>query len=276
MRLGWKKHRMRCVNARCAKRFFVLRDHRIAAKNCLLTTRAAKGATEQVGTGRTVKEVAGELACDWHTVNDAVTTYGKALLEADRKQLNQTTAIGLDETSFVRLSSRHTDYVTTVADVENHQIIEIPPTRIYTDVAGWIDRQPQAWKERIAFGALDMSNTYAAVYSVMLPKPDQVVDPFHLISLANRSTPSAGGSRSNSWATGVGATIRPIGPGVSYSWVKRSSRSKPQSAWPRSSSWAIPAPRKPLPTRVKERLRDFYRTVDPDAAKAMLTELQAA
>ena len=27
--------------------------------------------------------------------------------------------------------------------------------------------------------------------------------------------------------------------------------------------------------RVKERLRDFYRTVDPDAAKAMLTELQA-
>ena len=110
-----------------------------------------------MGTGRTVKEVAGELACDWHTVNDAVTTYGKALLEADRKRLNQTTAIGLDETSFVRLDSRHTDYVTTVADVENHQIIEILPTRKYVDVAGWIDRQPQAWKERIDFGALDMS-----------------------------------------------------------------------------------------------------------------------
>ena len=147
----------------------------------------AKWATEQVGTGRTVKEVAGELACDWHTVNDAVTTYGKALLEADRKRLNQTTAIGLDETSFVRLDSRHTDYVTTVADVENHQIIEILPTRKYVDVAGWIDQQPAAWKERIRFGALDMSNTYAAVYAVVLPKAEQVVDPFHLIAVANRS-----------------------------------------------------------------------------------------
>ena len=29
MRLGWKKHRMRCVNAHCTKRFWVLRDHRI-------------------------------------------------------------------------------------------------------------------------------------------------------------------------------------------------------------------------------------------------------
>ena len=138
MRLGWKKHRMRCVNPRCPKRTWVLRDHRIAAKNSLLTTRAAKWATEQVGTGRTVKEVAAELACDWHTVSDAVNIYGKALLEADRKRLNRTTAIGLDETSFVKLGSQHTDYATTVADVENHQIIEILPTRKYTDVAaGW-------------------------------------------------------------------------------------------------------------------------------------------
>jgi transposase len=53
-------------------------------------------------------------------------------------------------------------------------------------VASWIDKQPRAWKERIRFGALDMSATYAAVYSVMLPKASQVVDPFHAISLANR------------------------------------------------------------------------------------------
>jgi hypothetical protein len=65
MSLAWKKHRMRCTNAGCARRSWVLSDHRIAAKNCLLTTRAAKWATVQVGTGRTVSEVAGELACDW-------------------------------------------------------------------------------------------------------------------------------------------------------------------------------------------------------------------
>ncbi len=199
--LAWKKHRMRCVNPTCPKRTWVLSDHRIAAKNCLLTTRAAKWATVQVGGGRTVSEVAAELSCDWHTVNEAVITYGEALLAADRKRLNHTTAIGLDETSFVKLSRRnHTDYATTVADVENHQIIEILPTRKYTDVAGWIDKQPKPWKERIRFGALDMSATYAAVYSVMLPKADQVVDPFHVISLGQpqpRCGPPTGPNRTD-------------------------------------------------------------------------------
>ncbi|MGD1011146.1 MAG: hypothetical protein ABR925_01240 [Acidimicrobiales bacterium] len=32
MSLAWKKHRMRCPNARCSKRSWVLTDHRIAAK----------------------------------------------------------------------------------------------------------------------------------------------------------------------------------------------------------------------------------------------------
>jgi transposase len=188
MSLAWKKHRMRCLTTRCSMRSWVLGDHRIAAKNCLLSTRAAKWATVQVGGGRTVSEVAAELDCDWHTVNDAVVTYGEALLDADRKRLNQTIAIGLDETSFVRAGpKKHTSYATTVADVEHHQIIDILPTRKYPEVAGWIDAQPKAWKERIRYGALDMSNTYAAVYTVVLPKAAQVVDPFHLVALANRS-----------------------------------------------------------------------------------------
>jgi len=144
MSLAWKKHRMCCVDPACAKKSWVLEDHRIAAKHCLLTTRAAKWATVQVGGGRTVSEVAGELDCDWHTVNDAVLTYGEALLAADRKRLHQTTAIGLDETSFVKTeAASHAAYATTVADVENHQIIDILPTRAYVDVAGWIDKQPR-------------------------------------------------------------------------------------------------------------------------------------
>ena len=92
MKLVWKKHRMCCVNERLFDAgSWVLTDHRIAAKNCLLTTRAAKWATVQVGIGRTVKEVAGELSCDWHTVNNAVTTYGEALLQA--RQESASTAL---------------------------------------------------------------------------------------------------------------------------------------------------------------------------------------
>ena len=242
----------------------MLRDHRIAAKNCLLTTRAAKWATEQVGTGRTVKEVAGELACDWHTVNDAVTTYGKALLEADRKRLNQTTAIGLDETSFVRLDSRHTDYVTTVADVENHQIIEILPTRKYVDVAGWIDQQPAAWKERIRFGALDMSNTYAAVYSVVLPKAEQVVDPFHLIAVANRSLDAI---RRRVQIEQLGHRGRRDDPlyRARRLLLMGEEKLKVEASQRLASLLELgdPGAEVAIAYRVKERLRDFYRTSDP-------------
>ena len=277
MSLAWKKHRMRCVNPSCPKRSWVLFDHRIAAKNCLLTTRAAKWATVQVGGGRTVSEVAAELSCDWHTVNDAVCTYGEALLAADRKRLNKTTAIGLDETSFVKLSKRnHTDYATTVADVENHQIIEILPTRKYTDVAGWIDKQPKPWKERIRFGALDMSATYAAVYSVMLPQADQVVDPFHVISLANRSLDAV---RRRVQTEQTGHRGRRDDPLYRARRVLLRGEEK-LDAGATERLWSLlalgdPGAEVAIAYRVKERLRDFYRTRDPEMAKAMLRELEA-
>ena len=276
MTLAWRKHRMKCQNRSCLQRTWVLTDHRIAAKNCLLTTRAAKWATVQVGGGRTVREVATELDCDWHTVNDAVTTYGEALLKADRKRLNKTTAIGLDETSFIKLGLKgHTDYVTTVADVENHQIIDILPTRKYTDVAGWIDKQPTAWKERIRFGALDMSATYAAVYSVMLPKASQVVDPFHLVQLANRCL-DAVRRRVQSEQTGHrGRKDDPLYR-IRRLLLMGEERLDTDATDRLRSLLELGDPNAEVAIayRVKERLRDFYRTHDPDQARELLDELQ--
>ena len=276
MSLAWKKHRMRCVNPACPKKSWVLEDHRIAAKNCLLTTRAAKWATRQVGGGRTVLEVADELACDWHTVNDAVITYGEALLEADRKRLNQTSAIGLDETSFVKFGREiHTSFATTVADVENHQIIDILPTRKYVDVAGWIDKQPLAWKERIAYGALDMSATYAAVYTVILPKATQVVDPFHVISLANRCLDAV---RRRVQTEQLGHRGRRHDPLYRARRVLLMGEEK-LDAEATERLWSLlelgdPGAEVAIAYRVKERLRDFYRTRDPAEARALLEELR--
>jgi transposase len=277
MSLAWKKHRMRCTDDRCPKKSWVISDHRIAAKNCLLTTKAAKWATEQVGTGRTVAEVAKELACDWHTVNVAVTTYGLALLEADRKRLNQTSAIGLDETSFIKPSDKHqSDYVTTVTDVENHQLIDILPTRQYADVAGWIDRQPVAWKERIRYGALDMSATYAAVYSVMLPKASQVVDPFHAISLANRCL-DAIRRRVQTEQTGHrGRRGDPLFRARRALLVGEEKLNDEAAARLTSLlELGDPGAEVAIAYRIKERFRDFYATRDPEGARHLLEELQS-
>jgi transposase len=275
MRLTWKKHRLRCVHEDCPQGSWVLRDHRIAAKNCLLTTRAAKWVTLQVGTGRTVKEVAGELDCDWHTVNDAVTTYGTALLEADKKRLNQTTALGLDETSFVRLGGHHTSYVTTVADVEHHQIIDILPTRNYVDVAGFIGEQPEAWRHRITYGALDMSATYAAVYNVMLPRAAQVVDRFHVISLANRCLDSVRRRVQNEQLGHRGRRDDPLYR-VRRALLVGEEKLSEEQATRLNSLLALGDPHAEvaLAYRVKERLRDFYRCWDPEEARAMLEDLQ--
>jgi transposase len=277
MSLAWKKHRMRCVDGDCPIKSWVLSDHRIAAKNCRLTTRAAKWATRQVSGGRTVSEVAAELSCDWHTVNDAVVTYGEALLLADRKRLNQTSAIGLDETSFVRLGEKkHTSYATTVADVANHQIIDILPTRKYVDVAAWIDAQPPAWKERIRFGALDMSNVYAAVYSVTLPKAHQVVDPFHLVQLANRSLD---GVRRRVQTEQTGHRGRKDDPLFRARRVLlRCEERLDEKAAARLASLlelGDPNAEVAIAYRIKERVRDFYRAGNAVEAHAILEELVA-
>ena len=276
MALAWKKHRLRCVNPSCAKKSWVLEDHRIAAKQCLLTTRAAKWATRQVGGGRTVSEVADELACDWHTVNDAVCTYGEALLAADRKRMNRTSAIGLDETSFVRLGTRaHTAYATTVADVEHHQIIDILPSRTFTDVAAWLDKQPTGWKERIVYGALDMSSAYAAVYSVVLPKATQVVDPFHVISLANRALDAVRRRVHNEQTGHRGRRDDPLYRARRA--LLRGEETLDEKAAQRLASLLAlgdPGAEVAIAYRIKERVRDFYRTFDLDEARRMLEELQ--
>ncbi len=276
MRLAWRKHRMQCRNSSCARRSWVLQDHRIAAKDCLLTTRAAKWATIQVGTGRTVSEVAGELDCDWHTVNDAVITYGRALLDADRRRLNRTTAIGLDETSFVRVGTKgRRHYATTVADVEHHQIIEILPSRTFTDVAAWVDKQPAGWKERIRFGALDMSDAYAAVYSVILPKAAQVVDSFHAVALANRCLDDV---RRRVQTEQTGHRGRRDDPLYRARRLLLMGEERLDAdAGARLASLlelGDPGAEVAIAYRVKERLRDFYATADPDTARELLTDLQ--
>jgi transposase len=277
MSLAWKKHRMRCVDRACPTKSWVLSDHRIAAKNCLLTTRAAKWATAQVGGGRTVSEVAAELDCDWHTVNDAVVTYGEALLQADRKRLNKTSAIGLDETSFVKTGSKkQTSFATTVADVAHHQIIDILPTREYPQVAAWIDAQPAAWKERIRYGALDMSRVYAAVYTVTLPRAAQVVDPFHLIALANRTLDDVRRRVQNEVTGHRGRRDDPLYRARRV--LLRGEERLDEEASARLTSLlelGDPGGEVAIAYRIKERLRDFYATFDPVQARAILEELQA-
>jgi transposase len=196
-------------------------------------------------------------------------------LAADRKRMNQTSAIGLDETSFVRLGPKKViTFVTTVADVEHHQIIDILPSRKYTEVAAWIRDQPSPWKERIRFGALDMSRTYAAVYNVTLPEALQVVDPFHAVSLANRALDDVRRRVQHEQTGHRGRRDDPLYRARRL-MLRGEERLDLESAERLRSMLELgdPGAEVAIAYRMKERLRDFYATFDPDAARQMLDEL---
>ncbi len=189
--LVWDKRRWSCPEADCAVGTFTEVDRRIAAPRAKMTDRAGRWATVQVGRlGRTVAEVADELGCDWHTVMDAVTVYGTALLAADTSRTDGVTALGLDETLFVRRGARHTkSWATSVVDVGGDdrapKLIEVIEGRTAKRCRSGSTRSPQAWRDAIRWGTLDLSGSVSQGVQRPLPDAVQVADPFHVVKHAN-------------------------------------------------------------------------------------------
>ena len=137
--------------------------------------------------GRPVEEVAQELGCDWHTVNDEVRRWGEALLEADTDRVGKVEAVGVDETLFWRRGQfRNKQWCTSVVDVGSHQLIDIVPGKTANSAEAWFLRQSAEWRAGIRWAVLDMSGSYRTAYDRVLPDALQVADPFHVIRLANQ------------------------------------------------------------------------------------------
>lgn len=190
-RLVWHKHRWCCRAAECPGGSWTVLDDRIAAARCALSDRAARWATRQVGRlGRSVNEVAGELGCDWHTVNDALVAYGEALLEADTDRVGDVEALGLDETLFFRKGPRHLKrWATSVVDVGGPgrpgRLVEVIEGRTAATVIDWLGDRDEPWRKAIRYGVLDMSGPYRKVFDDALGHVTQVADPFHVVRHAN-------------------------------------------------------------------------------------------
>lgn len=187
-RLCWHKVRWCCPNLGCEVVSWTWDDPRIAAPRALLSVRAARWATLQVGRfGRSVAEVADELGCAWHTVNQAVLDYGEALLEADVGRVGSPVALGLDETLFNRTGPFRTQrWATSIVDVGEAKLLDVVEGRNATAPGAWIAAQSPEWRANIAWATLDLSGPYRATFDTMLPDATQIADPFHLVRLANQ------------------------------------------------------------------------------------------
>jgi transposase len=151
-----------------------------------MTDRAGRWATGQVGRhGRTVNEVAEELGCDWHTVNDAVMAYGATLVD-DPNRIGSVVALGLDEVLFARQGRWRTQaWSTSIVDVGKGQLLDVIPGRSASGACAWLAGRAASWLAMIRWAVLDLSGPWRLAFDTMLADAVQIADPFHLVKLAN-------------------------------------------------------------------------------------------
>ena len=161
-RLRWRKHRWQCRRAGCAVSSWTGEDPRIAAPRMALTDRAGRWATVQVGRhGRAVSEVAADLGCDWHTVNDAVVAYGTVLI-ADPHRFGDCHGcrVGRDACGAPWPLS-----APGVVDPDRRRrgwaAVGCPRRQGRQHLLCLVRRQrPQVWRDRVRWATLDLSSSY--------------------------------------------------------------------------------------------------------------------
>ena len=144
--------------------------------------------TRQVGeSGRTVNEVARELATDWHTVNDTVRAFGAPLI-GDPDRIGAVTALGLDETLFFKAGRWKTQqWATSIVDVAAGRLLDMVEGRNAAAPCKWLGDRDQGWLNGIVYAALDLSGPYRKVFDTMVPHAIQVADPFHVCKVRHEA-----------------------------------------------------------------------------------------
>jgi transposase len=184
--LVWHKRRFCFVETACSTRSWTEQDSRVAFARHLTTDRAGRWLTKQIGkNGRSVAEIANELGCAWHTVNDALLRYGEALID-DAQRFGDVEALGLDEVLFVHDGPyRRLVFSTSIVDVGTGQLLDVVPGRSGVAPTQWLLTQGEEWLSHVRYATLDLSGPYRSVFTNTVPQAVQVADPFHLIKLAN-------------------------------------------------------------------------------------------
>jgi transposase len=186
VRLRWRKRVWRCREPLCAQVTWTEQRDAIASR-AVLTERARRRACRRVGKdGQSVAAVARDLGVGWHTVMRSVWRHGRPLVD-DPARLEGVTALGMDETAFLRGNRHHhTTYVSGLVDTATGRLLDVVEDRTATAVMGWLSRRDRRWLARICVVALDPHRGYANAVGAHLGHATLVVDHFHIIQLANR------------------------------------------------------------------------------------------
>ena len=182
----WHKRVWCCPHALCSKKTWTEQHPAIEPRACL-TDRARAWAFDQVGAqDGAVSRVASALGVGWATIMRIVTTRGEPIID-DPARLDAPTAIGVDETAFLRATGQHpTRYATGIADLtpgRPARLCDVVAGRSGVVLAAWLHERDHAWRAQIATASLDPFRGYATALNQQLPQAVRVLDPFHVTKL---------------------------------------------------------------------------------------------
>jgi transposase len=184
-RLRWRKRVWRCPEPACDACTWTEQSPLIGPRRSM-TERARQAACRRVGRdGHSVAQVARDAGTGWHTIMACVVDHGRDLVD-NPDRLAGVTALGMDETAFLRATRRrHTSYVSGLVDTATGRLLDVVPDRTAKAVTGWLGERDPGWLAAIGVVSLDPHRGYANAVGVHLGHATLVVDHFHVIKLAN-------------------------------------------------------------------------------------------
>jgi transposase len=183
--LVWRKRIWCCREPACRVRTWTERAAAIGPR-MVLTERARVEACRWVGKdAHAVAAVARDLGVGWATVMRSVHDHGTSLVD-DAARLEGVTALGVDETSFLKATRlAPTRWITGLVDLEDGRLLDVVADRTRAAVAGWLGSRPRNWLAQVGTVALDPWRGYVSALVTPLGHATVVVDHFHAIRLAN-------------------------------------------------------------------------------------------
>lgn len=162
----------------------------LAGPRRVLTDRAVSWATDRIeAIEGTVASIARGFGVSWPTVWSAVERAGQERVE-DADRVGETPMAGFDETVMQPAHQhRRRRFITAVVDVASGQIIDIFEGRDAADLRLWLAGMPGWWRAAPEVVSVDPHEGYrkAVTDTVLLDDITLVVDPFHIVRLANQA-----------------------------------------------------------------------------------------
>ena len=194
VRVRWRKRIWSCPDPDCGANTWTEQSD-LAGRRRVLTNRAEAWAANRVAAVEgTPASIARGFGVSWSTVWAAVERVGAARV-SDPARVGPTEMVGFDETVMQPAHRRRRRrFVTAVVDVGTGQILDVFEGRDAADLRVWMAAMPVSWLSAIEVVSVDPHEGYRS--AVTNPHPvtglasplagvTVVVDPFHIVRLAN-------------------------------------------------------------------------------------------